>query len=132
MSNSKKSIFKPAAIPLYRSTFFIAVNISDIKLKEELEKHVDCERIIKSLVKHSRITDHEQAVTAYKEGFSIIRYKTLKDAQDINSIAHEAFHVVCNITRYVGITLSEDSEEAFAYLLGYITEQYEDILKLEP
>ncbi len=132
MSNSKKSIFKPVAIPLYRSTFFIAVNIPERKLKEELKKYVASQKVIKSLVKHSRIDRHAQAITAYKESYSVIRYKTLKDAQDINVIAHEAFHVACNITRYVGITLSDDSEEAFAYLIGYITEQYEDILKLKP
>jgi len=38
-------------------------------------------------------------------------------------IAHEVFHAVCEITRYVDIPLCQQSEEAYAYLAGLITEK---------
>lgn len=38
--------------------------------------------------------------------------------------AHEAFHSACHVMRYVGIgTLSKDSEEAYAYLIGWTVAQ---------
>ena len=46
-----------------------------------------------------------------------------KTAQDAGFIVHELFHstyaVMCNI----GITLSDDSEEVYAYIMGYLAEK---------
>lgn len=44
------------------------------------------------------------------------------DLDLINTCAHEANHVTMNLLSEVGITYSDDSEEAFAYLTGYIAE----------
>lgn len=41
----------------------------------------------------------------------------------INTIGHEALHAACYILEYVNIQLSRQSEEAFAYLTGYINER---------
>lgn len=131
MKNKERSIFKPVSIPIYRSTTFIAINLSDEQLKENLEKHIDSKKTVKKLMKHSYLGDH-QGITIFSGGYSVVRYGSLEDAQDINIIAHESFHVACSIMRYISLDFSEDSEEAFAYLLGYITEQYQDILKLDP
>ncbi len=130
MKNKDRSIFKPVSIPIYRSTTFIAINLSDEQLKEHLRKHIDSKKTIKELVKCSHLEGH-QGITAYAGGYSVVRYESLEDAQDINIIAHESFHVACSIIRYISLDFSEDSEEAFAYLLGYITEQYQDIIKLD-
>lgn len=50
-----------------------------------------------------------------------------KSETDISTLAHEAFHAAYDILKRVGIPLSSSSEEAYAYLIGYITEQ---VLKL--
>ena len=130
MKNKERSIFKPVSIPIYRSTTFIAINLSDEQLKENLEKHIDSKKTVKRLMKHSDLEDH-QGITFFDGGYSVVRYGSLEDAQDINIIAHESFHVACSIMRYISLDFSEDSEEAFAYLLGYITEQYQDIISLD-
>lgn len=39
------------------------------------------------------------------------------------TLAHEIFHAVDFIFRRIGITLSEDSDEAYAYMIGYLTEE---------
>ena len=44
-----------------------------------------------------------------------------KNNQDFSVLQHEIFHVVCFVMRTVGIKLSSNSEEAFAYLTGYYT-----------
>jgi hypothetical protein len=41
----------------------------------------------------------------------------------VPEIAHEIFHAVCAIMRYVGMTLTEESEEAYAYANDYILEE---------
>lgn len=38
----------------------------------------------------------------------------------IGTLAHEVFHIVTLIMNWVGIKYSSDSEEAYAYLTGYI------------
>lgn len=38
-------------------------------------------------------------------------------------LAHEIFHAVSYIAYYVGIGFCDESEEAIAYLIGYITEK---------
>jgi len=40
--------------------------------------------------------------------------------KDVAVLAHEVFHVVHWILKYKGIYLSDDSQEAYAYLLEYL------------
>lgn len=39
-------------------------------------------------------------------------------------VHHELFHATYSVMDWVNIPLSQDSEEAYAYLLGYITNQF--------
>lgn len=41
----------------------------------------------------------------------------------IGTLIHELTHVVIDILDYSGLTLSRDSEEAYTYLVGWLTEQ---------
>ena len=45
------------------------------------------------------------------------------------TIVHESFHLACNILEYRGIPLSQDSEEAYAYLIEYIFKELNDAYK---
>lgn len=40
----------------------------------------------------------------------------------LDALAHEVFHLTKYIMEYIGTTLSDDSEEAWAYLTGYLFE----------
>ena len=47
-------------------------------------------------------------------------------------LAHEMTHIVQMLMSYVGVTLTEASEEAYAYMVGYLTRQfYEGCLELK-
>lgn len=46
-----------------------------------------------------------------------------KTAEDIGFLAHEVFHAVAEIMRTIGVTFSEDSEEIYAYTIGYVMHQ---------
>lgn len=120
--------FKAIDISIYRTYLFIAVGLTDTELEEKLDKYVADKDFIAELVKDSHVDPTYQAMTAFYEGYNLVRFNTLPDAQDINIIAHESFHVTCSIMNHVDITLSDDSEEAFAYLIGFITEQFQPLL----
>lgn len=46
------------------------------------------------------------------------------DVQDLALLSHEVFHLTFMVLRNAGLTLSHDSEEAYAYLLQYIVESF--------
>ena len=47
-----------------------------------------------------------------------------------NHLSHEVTHVVFNILQILGMKLTDESEEAYAYLHGYITQQlYEKFIE---
>lgn len=63
---------------------------------------------------------------------SIIRLRNLpKTPIDFGTLAHEVFHIVTFVMDRVGMKLKLNvSDEAYSYLVGYITEQiYENINK---
>ncbi len=39
------------------------------------------------------------------------------------TLQHEIFHAACAVMDAAGITFSDDSDEAYAYCIGYLTEQ---------
>lgn len=48
-------------------------------------------------------------------------------------LQHEIFHAVDFVLRKVGVKLTDDSCEAYSYLIGYVTEKlYSKILKEKP
>ena len=51
----------------------------------------------------------------------------MPDASDKATMAHEIFHIATYIMEKVGIRLSHDSDEAYAYLIGYITRKINEI-----
>jgi hypothetical protein len=47
----------------------------------------------------------------------------------VNTIAHEAFHIANGVLDDVGMKLCENSEEGYAYLIGWVAEQIEKTIK---
>lgn len=47
-----------------------------------------------------------------------------KTSIQLSDLAHEIFHVVCQIMNRVSIPLTISSEEAYCYLIGYITKEF--------
>lgn len=126
----RKTYFKPIAIPLYRTYTFLVVNMLDYELEDKLEEFIPDKEELRQLIEDSKVDKGYQSMTAFSDGYSIIRYECFDDAQDLNIMAHEAFHAACSIMRHVDIPLTEETEEAYAYLIGYITEQYEELFNM--
>lgn len=63
--------------------------------------------------------------TLYNYGISlIVFYKWENNASDYGTLVHEIFHAVDMTLRHRGITLSDDSDETYAYHLGYFTREF--------
>lgn len=52
----------------------------------------------------------------------IVVNKLWNSDNDVNTFAHESFHAAVDILEACHIKLSEDTNEVFAYLIGYFTE----------
>lgn len=59
-----------------------------------------------------------------ENGVSIIVLKKFDfTPKDLGTLSHEIFHIAFMILDNMGISYSNKSDEAYAYLIGYITEQ---------
>lgn len=68
--------------------------------------------------------DANEAAFTYVNGlFCLIRFSR-EPFSDHDIIAHEIFHAAVHLWKYVGLRLSDDSEEAYAYLIDFITEEF--------
>ena len=47
----------------------------------------------------------------------------VENPDDISSMVHESFHVVCKVLDERGIHLNSSTEEIYAYTLGYVINQ---------
>ena len=71
-------------------------------------------------------TFEEKGRTVYAPKFNayfVWLPKLPETAQDVGFLVHELFHSTYAVMCNVGISLSEDSEEAFAYMMGFLTEK---------
>lgn len=51
------------------------------------------------------------------------QYAVMFSKFDLETIAHEVWHVVMDHARYIGLKHDESSEESFAYLFGYLIKE---------
>lgn len=66
----------------------------------------------------------------FENGNCLIRLHDFRDnPYDRGILAHEVFHVVCFIMEHVGMKLHDSSDEAYAYLTSYLTEEIYTILE---
>lgn len=62
-------------------------------------------------------------------GQTIILFKR---SPEPSLLAHEVFHAAYMILNRIGITLSEESDEAYAYLIQFITQKICNVVTLSP
>lgn len=56
----------------------------------------------------------------YVDGLQFI---LLEEGVDVGVVAHECFHATYDILKGRGIEINDSTEEAYAYLLGFLTKQ---------
>lgn len=90
--------------------------ILDYVIENQLEHYEDLFKLAES----------EEAIFVYEKDYPTV-YLRFRNIDYPSIVAHEAFHVVAFIMRYIGVRLSKNSEEAYAYLLQAILDKiYEE------
>ncbi len=71
-----------------------------------------------------------EAMTFYQEGLPlVVWFKPLKlNSDDMATVTHEVSHVVTYMLGYVGIPLSDDTCEVYAYLTEYYSRNFYKII----
>ncbi|TXI89739.1 MAG: hypothetical protein E6Q36_02890 [Chryseobacterium sp.] len=68
---------------------------------------------------------HARTTMLLDPGITLITfYRWENDALDYGTLSHEIFHAVDLNLRAKGITLSDDSDEVYAYHMGYFTREF--------
>lgn len=121
----KKSQNFIVSLHIYPFDIMFSIGQTDKQLKKRLktfdETLPDCDGIIKDL----NMEGSNGLCLMLKRGSHIVRLKNNDGSTKWKStLVHEIFHVVYNTLTKVGVNLSDDSEEAFAYLIWYITGEF--------
>lgn len=111
---------KTFSIPInvYPFNLIFSFNQSDKALNKTLKKYnVDCKN-------DCLLQNYEGFYIPFGNGISLIRLRKFpKNVYWLSVLIHEITHAVIDILRQVGVKLSEKSEEAYTYLMEYITHE---------
>ena len=100
--------------------FDIMVHFGD---KKQLEKTLGKYGLVENTIARTLMLDTNQVILYLKE--------KPKDINGYSLLAHEIFHCVDLVLRKVGISLSDDSDEIYAYCIQYLTKQIYIALKIK-
>lgn len=67
---------------------------------------------------------HDACTYKLESNANLIHIKRLS----LEVLTHELYHATHNILNWIGVHPSDDSEEAYAYLIGYLMSQCEELL----
>lgn len=112
-------------IDFYNTDFLFVIGTKD-ELKASLEKYIGKENAKEA---YTIMTKNTNTVLG--------RFASLSNKQavlwmlgnfDKGALAQGIFHITCNVMEKTGISLCDKSNDAYAYLMGFITNEVEDIL----
>lgn len=105
---------------IFPHSFYVGWNSTLENVKELFEDDFELYRIFEDTGKYpSTLATTYKVNTKDGEGASFIHFHGSKKPKP-ETIAHEAFHVLCNIASVINSTLDESAEEYSAYILGWI------------
>lgn len=114
-------------IPIYNAWMIVSINQTNEEFRRSFIKHrgqMDKTAIDQTCKMVERESEFTIGRTAHQHGNVIVRlYSDLKTPTDYNTLVHELFHATDFILDYRGLTLVDGSDEAYAYLIGYLTEK---------
>jgi len=119
-------------VDVYRGELYILYNYTSKEIqnwvkKSKLSKHAK-KRII-GFYKHNGTSD---SGVCHRDGLRcMINIQHSKKVYEVvDTLSHEVNHYVFGLMKYVNIELSDSSEEAFAYLNGYLMgEAYKQLIE---
>lgn len=117
---------KVISIDVYNTDMLLVIGTQE-ELKLALEEHLGKEEAEESYnVMAEDISNISLGRSAFLDSGQVVLW--MPNSKDKATLAHEIFHIVCYIMEKVGISLRYESEEAYAYLIGFITDKVNDAL----
>jgi hypothetical protein len=102
-----------------------SIGESDDTIKIILLEYAKMERIEQLMESIELKNSFGLVVRLWEGGSFLIRLSHNKNKAKFKAtVSHEIFHMAHSLLSGVGMKLSDDSEEAYAYLIGYVTEQF--------
>lgn len=121
-----KSFFKDYYIKLYSHHLLFSYNQTNSQFEDSLDKHFK-ERKLKrheDADLEDLMRDNAEAMTHYLTHRTVcirIFKHTNKSFNELSdSIAHEALHATREIMESIQVELNDETEEVYAYMIGYI------------
>ena len=125
-------------IPIYDAILIVFTSTAEIDARKvvnsftKFSKTYDfdisdtLEGIIKMLKEDVKAEAKYEGVTYTNIPFGVIVLNKFTPSipRKLGTLSHEIFHYITDLLKYKGMSLSEDSEEAYAYLVSYITEEF--------
>lgn len=122
-----KKAFTVIELPIYGGWVMVSINQTDNELVKsymkvrEMTDRTAAEIACSHVFRDSEITHGR---TAHLNGNVMVRlYDELKTPYDYNTLAHELLHATDFILDFRGLSLVDGSDEAYAYLIGYLMEK---------
>lgn len=120
---SNKNINFLVPLQVYPFDIMVSIDQTDEQLLKSVKKYGINSNDIEEIINLPK-TVKGRTLIIYGTNQTFIRLiKHPKKPTDYNALHHEIFHAVDFILRKIGIKLSQDSDEAYAYLIGYVTEK---------
>lgn len=107
------SLLKNIYVPIYGVT--VSVLIADT-CKDAAESN----KVFRKVFKHTEWSSQGYYCVDKKKAIKAI---VLRGDASMSTIAHECLHATFDILSDAGMALSNDSEEAYTYLLGHLVDQ---------
>lgn len=119
---------------IYPFDVMVSINQTDNQLGNSLDKNLPTEALSKEEIEGVRYTSDkcDGRAVMFSTNESLLRIRKLPETPaEYGVLAHEIFHISANILDRVGMKLViEISDEAYSYLIGYLTKEiYTEINK---
>ena len=116
-------MFKVVPVDVYNTDVLVSIAQTD----EELYNSIGSEHFTKEDFEecYNDWTMDARVVSHPTKGFIIMRFRNIIEEHGI--IAHEAFHAAYTLLDKVGMRCNYETEEAYAYLIGFLTNKIAEI-----
>lgn len=123
----KYSLIVKIPVPIYESSVILSYNHTDEEIIELIENNEDYinTNSKEGFVKWIKDYDKPFAGLHITNDFNhLIRIAEMENQKElVNTVAHELLHYLSSMLRFRGLHLTEETEESYCYLQGYLMEE---------
>lgn len=122
-------IAKLIPVDIYRRDVLLVTNYSHKELETELSKYLSKGEVRKTIKECKGVQDNG-AITIQTSigGLLVYMPKYLGDEESIGTLSHEILHATSFILEEVGISFSAQTQEVYAFLIGYLSKEAMKVL----